>query len=196
MLLRRLNYIDDSNLVSLKGRVACEIHHQELLITELILDNKFHYRSPAEIAAMLSVATCQHRSREGEHRNDEGEIVRAPPVLKELKSDVIEVCSRIGKIQRECGIKDVDLLEELSFDLMHAVHEWANSVPFAEIMQLTDAQEGLIVRCIQRLDELCRDIRNAARLVGDPALYEKMEDTSAAIKRDIVFAASLYTVLD
>ncbi|OZC05747.1 DEAD/DEAH box helicase, partial [Onchocerca flexuosa] len=27
-LLRRLNYIDDSNLVSLKGRVACEIHHQ------------------------------------------------------------------------------------------------------------------------------------------------------------------------
>lgn len=63
-------------------------------------------------------------------------------------------------------------------------------------MQFTDAQEGLIVRCIQRLDELCRDIRNAARLVGDPALYEKMEDTSTAIKRDIVFAASLYTVLD
>ncbi|VDK66723.1 unnamed protein product [Onchocerca ochengi] len=195
-LLRRLNYIDDSNLVSLKGRVACEIHHQELLITELILDNKFHYRSPAEIAAMLSVTTCQHKSREGEHRNDNGEIVRTPPVLKELKDDVIEVCNRIGKIQRECGIKDVDLFEELSFDLMHAVHEWANSVPFADIMQLTDAQEGLIVRCIQRLDELCRDIRNAARLVGDPALYEKMEDTSAAIKRDIVFAASLYTVLD
>lgn len=63
-------------------------------------------------------------------------------------------------------------------------------------MQLTDAQEGLIVRCIQRLDELCRDIRNAARLIGDPALYEIMEDTSAAIKRDIVFTASLYTVLD
>lgn len=63
-------------------------------------------------------------------------------------------------------------------------------------MQLTDVQEGLIVRCIQRLDEVCRDVRNAARLVGDPILFEKMENTSAAIKRDIVFAASLYTVLD
>ncbi|MCP9257772.1 Helicase SKI2W [Dirofilaria immitis] len=186
-LLRRLNYIDDSNLVSLKGRVACEIHHQELLITELILDNKFHYRSPAEIAAMLSGS---------EYRSDKDEIVRRPPILKELEVDVIEVCNKIRKIQRECGIKDIDLSEELSFDLMHAVYEWANSMPFAEIMQLTDAQEGLIVRCIQRLDELCRDIRNAARLIGDPALYEKMEDTSAAIKRDIVFAASLYTVLD
>ncbi|KAM3729183.1 SKI2 subunit of superkiller complex protein [Dirofilaria immitis] len=195
-LLRRLNYIDDSNLVSLKGRVACEIHHQELLITELILDNKFHYRSPAEIAAMLSVTTCQHKSRGSEYRSDKDEIVRRPPILKELEVDVIEVCNKIRKIQRECGIKDIDLSEELSFDLMHAVYEWANSMPFAEIMQLTDAQEGLIVRCIQRLDELCRDIRNAARLIGDPALYEKMEDTSAAIKRDIVFAASLYTVLD
>lgn len=61
-------------------------------------------------------------------------------------------------------------------------------------MEMTDAQEGLIVRCIQRLDEVCKDVRNAARIVGDPSLREKMEQTSTAIKRDIVFAASLYTV--
>uniref|UniRef100_A0A0K0DC64 DSHCT domain-containing protein n=1 Tax=Angiostrongylus cantonensis TaxID=6313 RepID=A0A0K0DC64_ANGCA len=35
--------------------------------------------------------------------------------------------------------------------------------------------------------------KNAARIVGDPELHEKMEQVSAAIKRDIVFAASLYT---
>jgi antiviral helicase SKI2 len=61
-------------------------------------------------------------------------------------------------------------------------------------MTMTEAQEGLIVRCIQRLDEVCKDVRNAARIVGDPSLREKMEATSTAIKRDIVFAASLYTV--
>ena len=60
-------------------------------------------------------------------------------------------------------------------------------------MQLTDTQEGIIVRCIQRLDEVLKDVRNAARIIGNPALYEKMEETSATIKRDIVFAASLYT---
>ena len=60
-------------------------------------------------------------------------------------------------------------------------------------MGLTQAQEGLIVRCIQRLDEVCKDVRSAARLIGDPSLYERMEETSALIKRDIVFAASLYT---
>jgi antiviral helicase SKI2 len=35
--------------------------------------------------------------------------------------------------------------------------------------------------------------RNAARIIGDPVLYQKMEEASSMIKRDIVFAASLYT---
>lgn len=49
------------------------------------------------------------------------------------------------------------------------------------------------MRCIQRLDEVLKDVRNAARIIGDPTLYQKMEEASTAIKRDIVFAASLYT---
>lgn len=62
-------------------------------------------------------------------------------------------------------------------------------------MEMTDCQEGLIVKCIQRLDEVCKDVRNAGRIVGDPALVEKMEEVSASIRRDIVFAASLYTTV-
>lgn len=44
------------------------------------------------------------------------------------------------------------------------------------------------MRCITRLDELCREVRNAARIIGDPTLYRKMEQASESIKRDIVFA--------
>lgn len=54
-------------------------------------------------------------------------------------------------------------------------------------------QEGIIVRCIQQLNEILRDIRDAAKLFGDQTLKVKMEEASDAIKRDIVFAASLYT---
>lgn len=65
--------------------------------------------------------------------------------------------------------------------------------PFSEIVGLTDVTEGIIVRAIQRLNETLKDVRNAARLVGEPVLCLKMEDASTMIKRDIVFAASLYT---
>ena len=54
-------------------------------------------------------------------------------------------------------------------------------------------QEGIIVRCIQQLNETLRDVKNAALLIGEPVLKQKMQDASDAIKRDIVFAASLYT---
>lgn len=65
--------------------------------------------------------------------------------------------------------------------------------PFAEIAQLTDVQEGTVVRCIQRLDEVLKEVRQAARIVGDSVLGSKMEKASLSIRRDIVFTASLYT---
>ena len=69
---------------------------------------------------------------------------------------------------------------------MHRVQE------FAKICELTNVLEGSIVRCITRLHETCRDVRNVARVIGHPQLYQKMERASEMIKRDIVFAASLY----
>lgn len=57
----------------------------------------------------------------------------------------------------------------------------------------TELQEGIIVRCIQQLSEIINDVRQAAAMMGVPELGKKMEEASSAIKRDIVFAASLYT---
>jgi len=62
-------------------------------------------------------------------------------------------------------------------------------------MKLTTVQEGIIVRCIQQLNETLRDVKTAAIRIGNPGLQSKMEEASAAIKRDIVFTASLYTEL-
>jgi hypothetical protein len=49
---------------------------------------------------------------------------------------------------------------------------------------LTDVAEGTIVRCITRLDETCREVRDAARVIGDAELFKKMEEAQALIKRD------------
>jgi hypothetical protein len=44
--------------------------------------------------------------------------------------------------------------------------------------------EGTIVRVITRLDETCREVRDAARVIGDADLFKKMEDAQVKIKRD------------
>lgn len=69
----------------------------------------------------------------------------------------------------------------------------ASPQPFSELAGLSGTPEGLVVRCIQRLAEMCRSLRGAARLVGEPVLGAKMETAATLLRRDIVFAASLYT---
>lgn len=58
---------------------------------------------------------------------------------------------------------------------------------------MTEVQEGIIVRTIQRLDEMLSDVKAAAKLFGDPSLSDRMDLASKCVRRDIVFAASLYT---
>lgn len=40
------------------------------------------------------------------------------------------------------------------------------------------------MRVITRLDETCREVRDAARVIGDTELFNKMEEAQALIKRD------------
>ena len=42
------------------------------------------------------------------------------------------------------------------------------------------------------MDETCQEFRSAARILSNADLMEKMEAALQAIKRDIMFAASLY----
>ncbi|KAI8491590.1 Helicase SKI2W [Branchiostoma belcheri] len=185
-VLKRLRYLDAAGTVQLKGRVACEISNHELLITELVFENVLTDLQPQEIAALLSCIVFQER------RCVEPTLTET---LQKGKDAIIAMATRLAELQRECGVnvQVEDCVEELKFGLTEAVYQWAQGMPFSKITELTDVQEGVIVRCIQRLDEACRDVRSAARIIGDPNLYAKMELASEKIKRDIVFAASLYT---
>ena len=52
--------------------------------------------------------------------------------------------------------------------------------------------QGVIVRTIRRLDELLRQLEDAMKSIGEVELAEKFEAAAQRIKRDVVFAASLY----
>lgn len=60
-------------------------------------------------------------------------------------------------------------------------------------MQYTNLQEGIMVRCIQRTDELMKNIKIAARNMEMIDFQAKLERSSQLIRRDIVFMPSLYT---
>ena len=189
-VLRSLGYIDENEAVCVKGRVACEVNTcEELIVTEMVFEGILNELEPPEIVAALSSLVFQQKS------DDDDFDMEIPESLLNCCKQMKTIAKNLGQLQKEHGL-DVDPLEycdgSLKFGLVHVVYEWAIDVPFSSICELTLVQEGSIVRCITRLDELCREVRNCARVVGNPTLYRKMEAASVAIKRDIVFASSLY----
>lgn len=185
-VLKKLGYIENNNTVTLKGRVACEMGNHELMVTELVLENVFA-DSPVEIIASL-LSSMVFQQKNCSEPNLTAELKKG---IKQFKS----VAQRIGEVQKECGLPEPvgDFVDQFNFGLTEVVYEWAHGMPFNKIMELTDVQEGITVKCIQRLDETLKDVKNAAHIIGDPNLREKMEAASTTIKRDIVFTPSLYT---
>ncbi|XP_023257539.1 helicase SKI2W isoform X2 [Seriola lalandi dorsalis] len=185
-VLQSLQYVDSSGAVQLKGRVACQISSHELLLTELLFENVLSPLAPEESAALLSCLIFTQNTQVEPHITN---------TLQEGIDRVLTVAQRIGELQRDCGIPQTaeEFVGQFKFGLTEVVYCWARGMPFAEIALLTDVQEGTVVRCIQRLDEVLKEVRQAARIVGDSVLGSKMERASLAIRRDIVFTASLYT---
>ncbi|KAF9405403.1 hypothetical protein HW555_013843 [Spodoptera exigua] len=185
MVLRELSYIDEHDSVILKGRVACGMGTNELIISELVFRNVFTDKTPAEIAALLSCFVFQARTQVENQLTDK--LAEGVKAIEKIDAELTAIESKylVGQFEGQA--------ERLNFGLVRVVYEWALEKPFAEIMDLTDVQEGIIVRCIQQLHELLVDVKDAAVAVGDPKLQAKMMEASTAIKRDIVFAASLYT---
>ena len=89
-------------------------------------------------------------------------------------------------------VDEVEYVDRFNPNLMEVLFQWANGAKFVDLTKLTDAFEGTIIRVIRRLDELLRQLASAAFAVGNFELKVKFDDASAKIKRDIVFAASLY----
>ena len=57
---------------------------------------------------------------------------------------------------------------------------------------MTDVFGGSIIRCMRHLEELLRQMCQAANTIGNTELENKFAEGITKTKRDIVFAASLY----
>lgn len=195
-VLKELGFIDDASRIQLKGKVACEIHSgDELVLTELILDNVLASYEPAEIAALLSAFVFQDKTTSEPHLTAN---------LERGRDTIAAIADKVGAVQERYQV--IQTPDESAttagannsedgrprFGLAEVVHEWARGMSFRAITDLTDVLEGTIVRTITRLDETCREVKNAARLIGDPELYQKMQAAQEMIKRDITAVASLY----
>lgn len=188
-VLKDLGFVDENSRVELKGKVACEIHSaDELVLTELILENVLADYEPEEIVALLSAFVFQEKT---------DQVPTMTPALERGQETIVKISEKVNHYQTLHQVilsadDSNDFVSRPRFGLVEVVYEWARGMSFNRITDLTDVLEGTIVRVITRLDETCREVKNAARIIGDPTLFTKMQTCQEMIKRDICATASLY----
>jgi ATP-dependent RNA helicase DOB1 len=129
-VLRRLNFINDQEVVELKARVACEISStgdgHELLLSELLFDRFFNEMAPDMCAAVLSCFIFEEKDRQ------------APPIKDEMAKhhqEILRQARIIAKVAQESklAMNEKEYVESFKPELMAVVLAWAQGKSFSEI---------------------------------------------------------------
>ncbi|KAK5997722.1 ATP-dependent RNA helicase mtr4 [Cladobotryum mycophilum] len=186
-VLRRLGFINDAEVVQLKARVACEISStegHELLLSELLFDRFFNELTPETIAAVLSCFVFDEK-------------LDTQALKEDLQKPYREIQAKariIAKVSQECklDVNEEEYVTSLKWQLMETVYAWAQGRPFSEICKMANIYEGSFIRIFRRLEELLRQMGQAAKVMGNDDLTKKFDESLQKIRRDIVAAQSLY----
>ncbi|CDY30903.1 BnaC09g15030D [Brassica napus] len=185
-VLRRLGYITSDGVVELKGKVACEISSaEELTLTELMFSGVFKEAKVEELVSLLSCFVWRERLPDAAKPREELDL---------LFIQLQDTARRVAEVQLDCKV-DIDVesfVHSFRPDIMEAVYAWAKGSKFYEIMEIARVFEGSLIRAIRRMEEVLQQLIVAAKSIGETELEGKLEEAVSKIKRDIVFAASLY----
>ena len=196
-VLRRLGHVSDEGVIQNKGRVACEVSTaDELLVTELIFSGVLNEMTAQGLASLLS---CLVVTEGGNSKDEKGDGACAAAIKTVAMRDSVQrmrdLARRIASVVEEAKlpVEVEEYVERFKPDLVDVVHAWCGGAKFVEVCKMCDWYEGSIVRTMHRLEELLRQLMDAAKLVGNDELEARCAEARKLLIRDVVFAASLYT---
>jgi ATP-dependent RNA helicase DOB1 len=158
----------------------------------MLFGGSFSQLTPNQLAALISCVVFDEKPSGSDKEQDDSKNL--PKELEEPFLNLQQHARRIAEVSKESGIEiDVEeYVQQYRPTVMKLVYEWTKGIKFSKLCEMTNIFEGSIIRVMRRLEELLRQCGLAAKSIGDTELEEKFTAAIELIKRDIVFAASLY----
>lgn len=126
-VLRRLQFINDEEVVQMKARVACHISTgDELMLSELLFNRFFNDMTPEQCAAVMSCFVFEER-------------VNETPILTEDMTKALREIQRQARviakvsIESKLPLNEEEYVQQFKWQLMPVIHAWASGKTFAEI---------------------------------------------------------------
>lgn len=126
-VLRRLQFINEDEVVQLKARVACEISTgDELMLSELLFNRFFNDLTPEQCAAVMSCFVFEEK-------------VNGLPTLPEHLSRPLSEIQRQARIiakvsvESKLAVNEEEYVQGFKWQLMPVIFAWATGKSFGEI---------------------------------------------------------------
>jgi len=175
-LLKELNYIHDNQLTE-KGKFAKTVYGYELVLAELYDQNILEQLDEFELGVIASAVVFEPRKNQ-----------RMPAGISKSARTVKRVCEenydRVKDKERRYRIHPFSKLPY--FHLCSSMEAWLRGTNFDRVLQMTDCDEGEVVRYFRMSVQVLREISQAP--IASYLLKDKIKETIRVINRDIVDA--------
>ena len=174
-LLKNMGYIEKGGL-SQKGEFAKTVYGYELLLSELYAEGVLEQLD--EFGLGCVIAACVFEPRKNQ---------RPPHISKSLRH-VKRICEETyAKIKdKETKFRIYSFSKEPYFHLSNAMEAWLRGTNFDKTIQMTDTDEGEVVRYFRMSIQILREIQKAK--VTSYILKDRIKETIRVINRDVVDA--------
>ncbi|MBI2885016.1 MAG: DEAD/DEAH box helicase [Candidatus Omnitrophica bacterium] len=174
-LLEQLDYVDARGLRP-KGEFALCLYGYELLLTELHDRGLLDDLDPPALAVLLSAAVYEPRPGL--------RLVKSNRLSKRLEELCQVPLMHIHQAERAHRVKPLSKAPQ--FQLAAAMEAWFHGAPFAQLLKLSEVDEGEIVRYFRMTVQLLRQLMETRH--ADPSLHRKASLALQRVNRDVVDA--------
>ena len=184
-IFKKLNYLDDENLL-LKGKAAKEISSADcILVTEFLLSNAINNLPIDELIAFLS----------GFITNQNGVNLQDPEISENftLAIDELEkIINQIKEIENSEEFEESRYNRRFNFTLAKPIQSWMKGSHFYQILDDCEIEEGKVFTLINRLTLFFDSICEFYKVLGNTTLGEKFVKAKEVLLREIMTTKSLY----
>lgn len=173
-VLKELNHIQGNSLTP-KGLFAKAVYGYELILAELYEEGAFEWLDEVGLGVVAAAAVFEPRKNQ-----------HMPPLSKgsrEIKDLCDRIHERIRHKESKNGIYPFSKIPH--FNLAKAVEGWIHGMKFSKVMELTDTDEGELIRYLRMTIQILREIKDAPI---SPILSERITKTIKLINRDVIDA--------
>ena len=112
---------------------------------------------------------------------------------KKAYAFVIAETEKLINLEEAFGIgEEKNFSKRLNFCFYEAVYDWADGCDFIDIISDCGIEEGIVIKMFMTVDRIRQSLAAMAKVVGDNALAQRLEEMKPLIDRGIVKMQSLY----